>query len=225
VLCRRRSCEPFELTRPPSRIRCAYARVLHRPPWSEWWTTPNSASRFQRSPSSGPGSQLHCSPQLSPGRSRPGGRRQQAPIRTVNFAVDSPCEGRPGRSAGVRRVPSRIRPAGDRVRHVTPRTAVFGGIRDTVVTPLALINLDGDATAGCHQGGADASPGAGGLRARGASVEADLAARPKSGHLELERHRSYWYRPGPRSAAALLFRPPLAQLREGPVGPSYTAAP
>lgn len=34
-------------------------------------------------------------------------------------------------------MPPRIRPPGGRVRRVTPRTAVFGGIRDTAVTPLA----------------------------------------------------------------------------------------
>jgi hypothetical protein len=38
-------------------------------------------------------------------------------------------------------VPLRIRPASDRVRHVTPLAAVFGGIRDTVVTPLGSVHL------------------------------------------------------------------------------------
>jgi hypothetical protein len=59
----------------------------------------------------------------------------------VNLAVNSPSRGYPGWSVGARRVPLRIRPAGDRVRHVTPLAAVFGGIRDTVVTPLGSVHL------------------------------------------------------------------------------------
>src|SRR5947209_5578973 len=65
-----------------------------------------------------------------------------ARIRTVNLAVNSPTGGCPEWSVGVHRVPLRIRRAGDRVRHVTHRTAVFGGIRDTVVTLLAPLRMN-----------------------------------------------------------------------------------